>query len=374
MMRRQFITGCSASSLLSIAVFLWLCAACTQADIVVPVTGQTEKDVPLSVKSLDMSVEVESRSVVTGGPEETDKNPNPLRRVGLFVTRMDDGSVYDSSNPAQAFSYYPVDKTWGKESGYAPVLLSADKATVYAFSPVADNAKNVTATGEPPAPLLGKVKVLAEQTFDFASADPPADVATDAQWQTDQDDYFYGTAKENPDRWNPEVHLTVSHALAKLSFRILEADGGSYFTGRSVKKVILEREGGFQAAPEANASLNLQTGELTGTTAADSLTFEAGTMRAVGTGIAEAEVATVPIQAFGLVVPEKDASVTLKLRLDDGRLFTIKPGADPTTTTTWEKGKNYIYTIRMSPQGVTIADVQVADWAAGGEEDVPVVE
>lgn len=72
-MRRQFITGCSASSLLSIAVFLWLCAACTQADIVLPVTGQTEEDVPLSVKSLDLSVEVESRSVVTGGPEETAK-------------------------------------------------------------------------------------------------------------------------------------------------------------------------------------------------------------------------------------------------------------------------------------------------------------
>lgn len=377
-MRKQFITRCSAFSLLSAAVFLWLCAACTQADIVVPEPGggQTEvKNVPLLVNNLNMSVEIESRSIATGGPEADAKNPNPFRRVGLFVTKEADGSVYQSDNPTQVFAYNTGGKTWEKESGYAPVLLSADKAVVYAFSP-ADKVDKVSLSGDPLALLMSGVTVLSKQTFNFDTADPPADVAADVQWQTDQDDYFYGVGTEKPDRWNPEVSLTVSHALAKVSFRILEADGGSLFVGRSVQKVLLRSVGKLQEATAGgDAVLNLKTGELSGTTVVDTLAFvSGGNRRAIGTNIAEADAATVPVQAFGLVIPTADASVTLELTLDDGRLFTIRPDADPTLPTTWEKGRNYIYTIRMTPQGVEVANVEVTDWTDGGETDVPVAE
>jgi hypothetical protein len=377
MMRKQFITRCSAFSLLSAAVFLWLCAACTQADIVVPEPGgvQTEvKDVPLSVSNLDMSVEVESRSIATGGPEADTKNPNPFRRVGLFVTKEADGSVYQSDNSTQVFDYNAGGKIWVKDSGYAPVLLSADKAVVYAFSP-AEQADRVSLSGDPQVPLMA-VTVLSRQTFNFDTADAPADVADDVQWQTDQDDYFYGVGTEKPDRWNPAVSLTVSHALAKVSFRILEADGGKLFEGRSVRKIVLRSADKLQEAKvDGDAVLNLKTGELSGTTAVDTLAFvSGGNMRAIGTNIAEADAATVPVQAFGLVIPTVDASVALELTLDDGRLFTISPDADPTLPTTWEKGRNYIYTIRITPQGVEIANVKVTDWTDGGETDVPVAE
>ena len=72
-----------------VPVFLFLCAACTEADIVSPGPGggEAEEGVPFRVKNLGMWMEVESRSVVTGGPGEADRNPNPLTEVGVCVTK-----------------------------------------------------------------------------------------------------------------------------------------------------------------------------------------------------------------------------------------------------------------------------------------------
>ncbi|MCS2892589.1 hypothetical protein [Parabacteroides faecis] len=54
---------------LSTILFLFQCTACTEAEVMHPDGGkQKEESAPLSVKSLGMWVEVESRSVVTGGP------------------------------------------------------------------------------------------------------------------------------------------------------------------------------------------------------------------------------------------------------------------------------------------------------------------
>lgn len=370
-MRKQFITRCSVFLLLSSAVLLWLCAACTQADIVVRGTGgdPAEEGVPLSVKNLDMSVEVETRSIVTGGPVASEKNPNPLARVGLFITKAADGSVYDAAIPKQVFVYNDSEKAWEVTKEFLPIPLTEEKAKVYAFYP----ETQTVSLSENLVPTMAAVKVLAEQTFDF-DTETPADLSKDVQWKIDQEDYFYGVATPDPDRWNPEVSLMVCHALAKVSFRILEADGGEIFAGRKVKKIILKNDAaGFKVAKSAD--LNLKTGELVGTTEkADSLIFAAGKMmRPIGTKITEENVQTVPIQAFGLVVPMTDASVTLKLILDDGRVFTIKPG-ESTKTTTWEKGHNYIYTLRMTPQGVTVDNVEVVDWTDGAVFDVPVEE
>lgn len=97
-------------------------------------------------------------------------------------------------------------------------------------------------------------------------------------------------------------------------------------------------------------------------------------MRAVGTGVNES--AQVPVQAFGLVIPVTGVSVTLELTLDDGRVFTMSPpegSADPGTfTADWVKGNNYIYNIRMLPQGIVIANMEVAGWNDGGSTDIPV--
>lgn len=365
-----------------LAVFLSLCTACTQADIVLPVAGGDggdggkDKGVPLSVKNLGLSVEIETRSLVTGGPAGGDTNPNPLTTVGLCVTKQSSSgsvSVYASGNNTQVFTYNTqVDPAvWQLAEGEEQLLLYSDKGTVYAFSPV---EKSVSLAGNPKVPLMSSIKVLDKQKFYFSDGGNPVDASTDVQWESDQDDYLYCKASTEVDRWNPEVSLTMHHALAKVSFRILEADGGSAFAGSTVKKVVLKSSAGFKKS--TSAKLSLETGELSGTTTAvDELWFTAdGDMRGIGTNVTDPK--KVSVQAFGLVIPVTGIAVTLELTLDDGRVFTMAPGEGSSTpgtfTANWLKGNNYIYNIQMLPQGIEIADIQVAGWNEGGSTDVPV--
>lgn len=365
-----------------LAVFLSLCTACTQADIVFPVTGGNEGGgdndggVPLSVKNLGLSVEVESRSIVTGGPANGgDGNPNPLTAVGVCVTKQSSGgavSSYDTGVRSQLFTWNAgsTPGAWELADGEAPLLLYSEKGTVYAWSPA---EKSISLTGSPKAPVMSSVKVLDKQRFVFADGGVTVNPLTDIQWETDQDDYLYCTAAAEVDRWHPEVSLTMQHALAKVSFRVLEAEGGTAFSGNSVKQVALKSSGGLKKS--TSAKLNIATGELIGTLASvDQLTFmAAGDLRAIGASADD--VGKVAVQAFGLVIPVTGVPVTLELTLDDGRVFLMSPseGSTPGTfTANWEKGKNYIYNIRMSPQGIEIADMEVAGWGEGGSTDIPV--
>lgn len=108
-------------------------------------------------------------------------------------------------------------------------------------------------------------------------------------------------------------------------------------------------------------------------TEVDQLSFAAGgNMRAVGTGVVDGY--RLAVQAFGMVIPVTGASVRLELTLDDGRVFTMLPSGDSVSafTVDWSKGNNYIYDIKLSPQGLLIARVEVAGWNDGGTTEVPV--
>lgn len=350
------------------AFCLLLCTACTQADTVVPDPG-VEEGVPLGVKNLGLSVEVESRSIATGGSGVGSAiNPNPLTGVGVCVTNAK-GVYYDNGNRTQQFAYNAQAGAWEQAADGETLLLFSEKGTVYGFSPV---EKSISVTGSPKQPVMGSVKVLDKQTFIFNDGGNPVDAAADIQWETSQDDYLYGTATADQptvDRWHPEVSLQMWHALAKVSFRVLETEGGMAFAGNGVKKVVLKSGGGFNKS--TSAKLNLATGELGGSmTAVGELWFTAGgDQRSVGTNYTD--VKEVAIQAFGLVIPVTGVSVTLELTLDDDRVFTMSPVAG-TFTADWVKGSNYIYNIKISPQGIAITNVEVAGWNEGGSTDVPV--
>lgn len=360
--------------MLSTTLCLLLCAACTQADIVVQGPGGkdgVEEGVPLSVKSLDLSAEVESRSIVTGGPVGDATNPNPLTTVGLCVTKAN-GSVYASGNNTQVYTYnaLAIPAVWELAEGEESLLLFSEKGVVYAFAP---EEKSVSLSGTLKVPLMSGVKVLDKQKFYFSDGDNPVDAAADVQWETDQDDYLYCKAETKVDRWNPAVSLLMQHALVKVSFRVLETGGGSAFAGRLVKKVVLKGSGGLKKATAAK--LNLATGELSGTVTVDELWFTtAGDMRTVGTG--EIDTKKVAVQAFGLVLPVTGVSVTLELTLDDDRVFTMssseEDGSARTFTANWVGGSNYIYNINILPQGIEIAGIDVAGWNDGDSTDVPV--
>ena len=362
---------------LSTVVFFLLANACTEATIFMgdggnEGKGDVEEGVPLSVKNLGLSVEIESRSIATGGAIASPVNPNPLMQVGVSVTKAN-GSAYASGTHTQVFVYNTaaVSPGWELAEGEERLLLFSEKGTVYGYAPA---ERSVSLSGTPKVPVMSGVKVLDKQKFYFSDTSDPVDASTDIQWETDQDDYLYCKVPVEVDRWHPEVSLTMNHALAKVSFRVLEVNAGSSFAGCRLAKIVLKSNGGFKKS--VAAQLNLATGETTGAiTPVDQLQFTAGgDKRVVGTGTEE--TSEVPVQAFGLVIPVSDVGISLELTLDDGRTFNMVPGADSdvpgTFTASWEKGYNYIYNIRMSPQGIEIADVKVAGWNDGGSVDIPV--
>lgn len=359
------------------ALFLSLCTACTEADIVSPEPdgGEREEGAPLNLKNLGMWMEVETRSIVTGGPGSAAGNPNPLTAVSICVTKTSSSgmvSSYDKAVKSQLFTYNAT-KTpaaWELAEGEESLLLYTEKGTVYGYAPA---EKSMVLKGTPKVPVVSGVKVLDKQTFIFNDGSNPVVAKNDVQWETDQDDYLYGMAENQVDRWHPEVSLGMQHALAKVSFRVLEANGGTAFDGYQVMKVVMKSSSGFKKS--TTAQLNLSTGELSGTMQdVGELWFEAGgDLRTVGSGVSDA--AQVPVQAFGLVIPVTGVAATLELTLDDGRVFNMSPPAGDNTpgtfTATWEKGKNYIYNLRLQPQGIELTNIQVAAWSDGGAYDVP---
>ena len=260
-----------------VPVFLFLCAACTEADIVSPGPGggEAEEGVPFRVKNLGMWMEVESRSVVTGGPGEADRNPNPLTEVGVCVTKESGSgtvSLYNTNVKSQQFVYNAAKTppSWEPVEEEEPLLLYTEKGTVYGYVPA---EKSVSLTGTPKAPLMSGIKVLDKQKFYFNDGGKQVDTATDVQWETDQEDYLYCMVAAQVDRWHPEVSLEMQHALSKVSFRVLEE--GSAFAGCNVEKVVFKSNGEFKKC--TSVKLNLSTGELSGTlTAIDQLVFSAG--------------------------------------------------------------------------------------------------
>ena len=181
-----------------VTVFLLLCAACTEAEIVLPGSGgdEPEEGVPFRVKNLGMWMEVESRSVVTGGPGETNRNPNPLTGIGICVTKQNSSGteiLYNNAVGSQQFVYNPAGSPplWELAEGEETLLLYSEKGTVYGYAPA---EKSVSLAGIPKALLMNGIKVLDEQKFYFSDGSATVNAATDVQWETDQEDYLYCTA------------------------------------------------------------------------------------------------------------------------------------------------------------------------------------
>ena len=224
------------------------------------------------------------------------------------------------------------------------------------------------AVQEDPLRFTGVV-VNAAQTFRFHDAGT-IDPATDVPWDTDQIDYLYGKGGYDVNRWNPELSLSMYHILAKVSFRVMEESSGTLYQGSKVAKVELKSAGnGFKTS--TNVYMDPVSGMFEGATiATGTLTFTAdpSTQRAVGSGTVVA--ARVPVQAFGLVLPAKGFQATLELTLDDGHVSTT---AAPFAIG-WESGKNYIYTVTLSPKGITVDKPTVSPWIDGtiSNPNVPV--
>lgn len=349
-------------------------ASCTATEIDVqedPSGGGGEERVALSIQTLSLREETKAIYDDTGSDE--DINPNHLGSIKVLVTKGSDPvEYYSDSNPVQTFtcSVSGNSKTWGTTS---VLYLGDTEGTVYAWGPASMEGE----LNGSKVPVMKSPVVLAGQTF-----------AYNKQWKTNQVDYLYGTAAK-VSRQNASVALSMQHALSKISFKMMKAEGQAVTSEDYVKKVELTSSSAFATAPSPATSVALQltNGALTGTSTANALTLTAATgageqgqiaaWKETATGVAD--FTSVTPQAYGLVAPVNAGNIGVKITLGgSGELsnqdHAYSTAVGQTVSVNWEKGKHYIYTMTVTDRGLEFSSVTVAGWESGGESvSVPVV-
>lgn len=342
-------------------------SSCTGAETDVQPGG--EEEVPLAINSLGLSVG--TKSVYDG--IGTDGAGNHLGAIGVLVTKGDPKTSYSSALDVQTFTYNG--SLWVPDQA---LNLANAEGTVYAWAPT-DNEGLLT--GTPKMPVLKSPVVSASQTFNAGN-----------EWDTDQVDYLYGSAAatvgdathHTVDKWNHTIaNLYMQHALAKISFRIMKAEGQVVNEDDYVKRIELKSTStSFAVTPKSvsKVTMSLEDGQLSGMTTGGVITLTAGTAGRLATWKATGGVADfsgVIAQAYGLAAPAAVGKISLLLTLgpDGGldsttdRTYQTKTDDSSLASVTWQKGRHYIYTVTTSDQGLVITNVSVVGW----DESVPPV-
>ena len=332
-------------------------SGCSMVEIKEDFAG--EKPVALGVTNTSLV----TKSIYTGTGTETD--PYILNKVAVGVTRANNTSWYDTKLTKQLFKteMKGSDLAWVTEGD--TLYLNDTEVTVYAWAP--SDLDATFASGNPPK--LEGLTFKAAQTCKFTEN---ADKATD--WDIDQTDYLWSVPVTKINKINSSAALEMKHALVKLSFRMMRADGYSDPGERDYVtevKLIFKSDGG-KSGFAAGGSLDLFTGVLTasesGRLANITLTPSTFLLMAPykGSGGVPDFDAVAP-QAFGLVAPFGTADrgkmdVAVKVGTLSGTTYDRTYTTTAQTALDWTAGNHYKYTILLTEKALTISSVTIASW------------
>ena len=364
--------------------------SCTATEIDFPVeTPEEGKNVcTLSVNTLSLGENTKAVYEDIG----TDKAANHLESIGVLVTRGSDPKEYYSSLvKKQIFTCNDNadKKIW---TTVTPLNLDNVDGTVYAWAP-SDMEGKLDGNSQA-VPILCDPVILSDQSFAYGN-----------EWETNQTDYLYGTAADKTapvvNRLNSSVTLSMQHALAKISFRVMKAKGQAVTVEDYVKRIELtsdQSEFATSPDPATGVALRLTDGILTGTTPAKSLMLTAAMGKQgqlaewseTDEGVQDFAQITFP-QVYGLGAPA-DCSPTPEVAgsvfslwplvryqagsggigvkitlgpagaLDTDKDHTYQTANNTTVAANWEQGKHYVYTMSVTDRGIEFIQVQVIGW------------
>lgn len=355
-----------------------LLVSCTGMETDVPEErsgGGEDEKVAMSIQML--SLREETKAIYDGTGDDENSNPNHLGSIKVLVTKGSETvEYYSDSNQTQTFTCSSGEggKTWSTTS---ILYLGDTEGSVYAWAPATmDGELN---SNSPKIPVMKSPIVLAEQTFAYNN-----------QWKTNQVDYLYGTNAEKStpkvSRQQSSVALSMQHALSKISFKVMKANGQTVTSEDYVKKVELTSSNTafvIASLPATNVEMKLVDGTLTGTSTTGTLTLTATTgdgeqgqiatwAEASGGGSSTADFSAVTPQAYGLVAPVNVGNIGVKITLgavgelsDQDHIYSTANNS--AISVNWEKGKHYVYTMTVTDRGLEFGSVEVADWESSGD-------
>ncbi|MCD7851924.1 MAG: hypothetical protein LUH63_20680 [Parabacteroides sp.] len=351
-----------------------------------------------------------TKSAINGGEQTGAYADTTMKYVAVYAVGGNSGSTdYGDDNNYAIYTRGSNASTWSNTGDNAPkILLTGEKATIYAFHPAHKPGKNSEMKDTEP---------LTVSSFDATSTIPitvfPGDDVTDADSATitvspnnadkiyssgwvdnatagsilsakGEVDYMWATSVA--DRCNRKglngetdsfkVALEMNHAMSMVSFRIY--NDGTYKGAGKLSQIVLSNvSDGTALTKGTDPKMKVADGEVTPGSAVavtytrkikDSSNNDYFVLKKVGgddatTTDAQAKEASPKFSI--LVMPDASASAKNAIQAVfaiDGVDYAVPLAADAESTVKWDKGKNNLYTVKLSGTGLEITSVKVQPW------------
>lgn len=244
-------------------------------------------------------------------------------QMGLFVSSGNLGSVYDNTSSNNNVKATLSGSGWTLTPA---VYLSANNATLYAYTPYSSSVTNGT-----------NVSVAVG---------------------TGKADYCYGKSSGTINAKTPSATINMNHALTKVRFKLSKT---ATYTGIG-KLTEIAINGSTNNTVCASGTLNVSTGVITATVSSSHVitqTNASGLYTITTSAPTDASAATLDMALIPANFQEKEINVAFTI---DGKIFNFSVPAG-----SWESGKINTYTLSLGGAGLTMASasVIVEDWTNG---------
>lgn len=359
-----------------------------------------------------------TKSVINSGTQADASKDDVMKSVAVYARLK--GTVVSGEDPytnAKSNNYalytYSTTGTAGWKSGDKKIYLTSEVAKIYAYYPAYQPGTNQelatttalvlsdnTATDNSTIP----VTVFLGETDD-AHRDYPSTLIDNSETTNTNKakinsakgeiDYMWADQGSSETNWitasntkketsiDASVDLTMKHALTLVSFRIY--NDGTYKNKGVLSKIQLKDVPNQKVSGNSNplATMNIDKGTLannssltTGSYIREFATGATYTLKKKGdSGLSDdnaAKGASYRFSILALPITNQALNNTKAIFTIDGADYEVAL-ADNATGVTWEQGKEYIYTVKLSGKELSIGTVTVADWGTGtGNDDLKV--
>ena len=353
-----------------------------------------------------------TKSAINGGEQTGAYAPDTtMKHVTVYAVGNNDYTEAKKNNYA-IYTRAENTATWSNTADAPKIYLTNEKATIYAFHPahkpgntseMKDNTEPLTVSNftadskisisvypgaaDKDSAIITVSPNNANKIHDGSSwKDNPkansilsAKGEVDYMWATPVADRYNGKSNTTAETDKHKADLVMNHAMSMVSFRIYN-DGTYNGNGRLSKIVLSNTDNQGTALNKGNGpEMAVKDGTITLGDNPEAVTYtrmikdESNnayfTLKKKGDtnpSISSADDAKNASPKFSiLVMPDANASAknTIQAKFTiDGADYTVPLASDGTSTVQWDKGKNNIYTVKLSGTELEITSVKVQAW------------
>ena len=359
--------------------------------------GCSESILPEGQDTGVAELQVSPQVVLTRGAIDAGSDASAVgKALGSIAVYANSTTTNKTTNNYGLYTY--SSSAWGNSSATDKIYLSAEEATIYAHYPAYQPGSNgefqssgtalkaTNSSGE-----YTESSTISISVFPGKSGDPNAKIDFNSTDNSESNssgsakilaasgevDYMYAdqstagvkaSYKNGSDSKTGKVTLAMKHALAMVSFRVY-ADHTYKNTGAFTKLVLANKSGGTTILNNgASPTMKIKDGTITVGSSPTAVTYTrdiANYMLSKATADTDQARATAKNSARKasiLVLPEStvDKSTVEATLTIDNQEYKV---ALPSSSSAWEAGKNYLYTVKLSGSELVISSVTVTEWA-----------